>query len=280
MPRDVLIPTDGSPLSAAALEQAITTFPDGDITLIYVHDPRYTVRDNDELRPERVFATLLDIAERHAIEIDTEVRVGHPSREIVRFSEQADVDEIMIGSHGRERLSRILLGSVAEGVLRRAPVPVTIVRPHQRMGTKHHIVPIDGSEQSTKALEYAASVFPDVETAIIHAIDPMETHYGEGQLVHSEAEYERIQQQAAELLADAADLAQASDATVTTTTIVEWGPNRPADAILTYIDDNDVDHVIMGSHGRSGVSRLLLGSVAETVARCSVERKTAPVLGN
>jgi len=101
----------------------------------------------------------------------------------------------------------------------------------------------------------------------------METHYGEGQLVHSEAEYEQIQQQAAELLADAADLAEEYGANVRTTTIVEWGPNRPADAILTYIDDNDVDHVIMGSHGRSGVSRLLLGSVAETVAR----RSPAPV---
>ena len=77
----------------------------------------------------------------------------------------------------------------------------------------------------------------------------------------------------ASVLADAADLAEEYGANVRTTTIVEWGPNRPADAILTYIDDNDVDHVIMGSHGRSGVSRLLLGSVAETVAR----RSPAPV---
>ena len=273
MPRDVLIPTDGSPLSEDALEQSITTFPDGDLTLIYVDDPRNTTLNDDELRPERIFADLLDIAERHDIEVGTEIRVGHPSREIVRFSEDADVDEIMIGSHSRERVSRILLGSVAEGVLRRAPVPVTIVRPHQRMGTTHHLVPVDGSEQSIKALEYAASVFPDVETTVLHAIDPMETHYGEGQFVHSEAEYEQIQQQAAELLADAADLAEEYGANVRTTTIVEWGPNRPADAILTYIDDNDVDHVIMGSHGRSGVSRLLLGSVAETVAR----RSPAPV---
>jgi len=273
MSRDVLIPTDRSPLSEDALEHAIATFPDGDITLIHVDDPRYTTLGDDELRPERVFADLLDIAERNDIEVDTEIRVGHPSREIVRFSEEADVDEIMMGSHGRERVSRILLGSVAEGVLRRAPVPVTVVRPHQRLGTTHHLVPIDGSKQSTKALEYAVSVFPDVETTILHAIDPMETHYGEGQLVHSEAEYERIQQQAAELLADAEDLAREYDANVTTTTAVEWGPNRPADAILDYVEDNDVDHVIMGSHGRSGISRVLLGSVAETVAR----RSPAPV---
>ena len=272
MPRDVLIPTDGSPLSVDALEAAIATFPDGNVTLLYVIDPRYTTGD-DERRPERVFSELLDIAERNGIEVDTEIRVGHPSREIIRFSEAAAVDDIIIGSHGRERISRILLGSVAERVLRRAPVPVTIVRPQQRLGTEHYVVPIDGSEQSTKALEYALSAFPDVETTILHAIDPMETHYGEGQLVHTEAEYERIRDEADQLLADAEDLAGEYDADITTTTIVEWGPNRPADAILNYVDNNDIDHVIMGSHGRSGVSRVLLGSVAETVAR----RSPAPV---
>ena len=272
MPRDVLIPTDGSPLSVDALEAAIATFPDGNVTLLYVIDPRYTTGD-DERRPERVFSELLDIAERNGVEVDTEIRVGHPSREIIRFSEAAAVDDIIIGSHGRERISRILLGSVAERVLRRAPVPVTIVRPQQRLGTEHYVVPIDGSEQSTKALEYALSVFPDVETTILHAIDPMETHYGEGQLVHTEAEYERIRDEADQLLADAEDLAGEYDADITTTTIVEWGPNRPADAILNYVDNNDIDHVIMGSHGRSGVSRVLLGSVAETVAR----RSPAPV---
>jgi len=273
MPRNVLVPTDGSPLSIDALEHALNTFPDGNITLLHVIDPRYTMPDDDELRPERIFTDLLDFAEAHNIEVDTEIHVGHPAREIVTFSETHDTDEIVMGSHGRERASRILLGSIAERVLRRAPVPVTVVRSQQRMGAKYHLVPIDGSEQSTKALEYAFSVFPDIETTVLHAIDPMETHYGEGQLVHSEVEYEQIQEEAEELLADAEDLAQEYDANVTTTTAVEWRPNLPADAILNYIDDNNVDHVIMGSHGRSGASRLLLGSVAETVGR----RSPAPV---
>ncbi|WP_253737154.1 universal stress protein [Halohasta salina] len=273
MPRDVLIPTDGSPLAADALEHAITAFPDGNITLLYVIDSRYTAATDDELQPERKFADLLATAERNEIEVDTEVRVGHPSREILRFTENAAVDEIIMGSHGRTLPARVLLGSVAERVLRRAPVPVTIVHPHQRIGTTHHVVAIDGSEQSHKALEYSLSVFPDVETTILHAIDPMETHYGEGQLIHSEEAYERIKTDAEELLADAEALAEEHDANVTSTIAVEWGPNRPADAILDYVEDNDVDHVILGSHGRSGVSRVLLGSVAETVAR----RSPAPV---
>ncbi|QCJ45687.1 universal stress protein [Haloprofundus sp. MHR1] len=273
MPREVLIPTDGSPLSKDAFEHATATFPDGNITLLHVIDPRHTAPDDDELSSGRVFAELLDAAERRGIEVETETRVGHPSREIVTYSEQNGVDEIVMGSHGRERTSRILFGSVAERVLRRAPVPVTIVHPHRRTGEKHHLVAVDGSEQSRRALEYAFSVFPDVETTILHAIDPMETHYGEGQLVYSEAEYEQIEEEAERLLADAQDLAREYDVSVTATTITEWGPNEPADAILDYVENNDIDHVIVGSHGRSGASRLLLGSVAETVAR----RSPAPV---
>jgi nucleotide-binding universal stress UspA family protein len=273
MPRNVLVPVDGSPLSNDALEHATATFPDGTFTLLHVDDPRYTAPDEDVLRPERVFTELLDAAEQHGVEVETEVRVGHPSREIIAFSEEADVDDIVMGSHGREGASRILLGSVAERVLRRAPVPVTVVRPHQRRGATHHLVAIDGSEQSEKALEYAFTVFPEVETTIHHAIDPMETYYGEGQLVHSEAAYEEIERDAEALLADAREFAEEHGAEVTTTTVVEWGPNRPAAAILDYVDGNDVDHVIVGSHGRSGVSRVLLGSVAETVAR----RSPAPV---
>ena len=60
MAREVLLPTDGSPLSKEALEHAIDTFPDGNITLIHVVDPRYTAPDDDELRPERKFAELLE----------------------------------------------------------------------------------------------------------------------------------------------------------------------------------------------------------------------------
>ena len=92
MPRDVLLPTDGSPLAADALEHAIATFPDGNLRLLYVVDSRYTAATDDELRPERKFVDLLDIAERNGIEVDTEIRVGHPSREILRFSEEAGVD--------------------------------------------------------------------------------------------------------------------------------------------------------------------------------------------
>jgi nucleotide-binding universal stress UspA family protein len=62
------------------------------------------------------------------VEFRTETVVGKPAREIVSFAEEHDIDHVIIGSHGRAGLSRILLGSVAEKIVRRAPMPVTVIR--------------------------------------------------------------------------------------------------------------------------------------------------------
>ncbi len=59
---------------------------------------------------------------------ETAIRTGKPAREIEEFAEEAAVDHIVIGSHGRTGVSRVLLGSVAESVVRRADCPVTVVR--------------------------------------------------------------------------------------------------------------------------------------------------------
>jgi nucleotide-binding universal stress UspA family protein len=67
-------------------------------------------------------------AEEHGVPVHRETIVGVPSRAIVEWAEENEVDGVVIGSHGREGVSRVLLGSVAETVVRRSPVPVTVVR--------------------------------------------------------------------------------------------------------------------------------------------------------
>lgn len=69
-----------------------------------------------------------DRAEKHGVTLTTETGSGRPERAIVAYAEDHLVDEIVIGSHGRTGGSRILLGSVAEQVVRRSPIPVTVVR--------------------------------------------------------------------------------------------------------------------------------------------------------
>jgi len=138
---DVLVAFDGSPLSERALTYAFETFPDATITAIYVIDPIDSVIDVEagglpvaedwydtaQARATGIHTTATDLAAEHDIVLDTVTEVGKPAREILDYADDHDVDQIVMGSHGRSGLDRTLLGSVAETVTRRARIPVTIL---------------------------------------------------------------------------------------------------------------------------------------------------------
>ena len=127
------------------------------------------------------------------------------------------------------------------------------------------LVPIDGSSQSKDALDYALEEFDPGEIVLLHVIDPIEAGYSATASVpgYSEEWYKHQKEEAETLFEDAK--ARIDGAEFTTATEV----GRPSRAIVEYAEENDVDHIIMGSHGRSGVTRILLGSVAEAVVRRS-----------
>ncbi|WP_049927632.1 universal stress protein [Halopiger goleimassiliensis] len=140
----VLVPVDDSNQSTQALEFACREYPEATITALHVVDPGDfyaatgveggTMANYEQLREahEDAAAAVLEEAREQAAdfgrEIQTDHVVGGVSRSIVDYAAEHDVDHIAIGSHGRTGASRILLGSVAETVARRSPVPVTIVR--------------------------------------------------------------------------------------------------------------------------------------------------------
>ena len=136
----VLVAMDRSPMAERALEHALTVYPEAEVTVLYVIDyieESYSARalvGSEELHErarghaEERFETAREMADEHGTEVETRTTVGDPAREIVDYARDHDVDVVVVGSHGRDTLSRILLGSVAESVVRRAPVPVTVVR--------------------------------------------------------------------------------------------------------------------------------------------------------
>lgn len=140
----VLIPMDYSELSEKALRTACSLHPDADITVLHVIDFRTSDLGSggwgespntwdDWLAEAREHAEeLLDRAEAIAAEYDVEIAtdtdVGEDARTIVAYAEDHDIDLIIMGSHGRSLPARILLGGVSESVVRRAPVPVMVVR--------------------------------------------------------------------------------------------------------------------------------------------------------
>ena len=129
------------------------------------------------------------------------------------------------------------------------------------------LVPFDGSPLAERALDRAVTMHPGAEITVLHVIDPIRVVYvaeSEG-LASAETWHERMTERARELCADAEALAAEHGCEVTTA--IETG--SPAREILDYVDEHGIEHVVMGSHGRSGVSRLVLGSVAEQVMRQS-----------
>ena len=139
MVRNLLLPFDGSPQSVEALRFAASEWGDARVTLLYVIDPVNGSRasafpagseewyDDARERAEELFDEARAILPPEAT-VETRIEVGRPPTTIVEVAGEGDVDHVVLGSHGREGISRILLGSVAEAVARRSPVPVTIAR--------------------------------------------------------------------------------------------------------------------------------------------------------
>ncbi|MFB6191916.1 MAG: universal stress protein [Haloarculaceae archaeon] len=141
MAKHLLVPLDGGAGSDEALSYVLEEFPEARVTLFHVINPArasFTAQaalpsfseewyEEERESAERLFETARErVPEGTTVETETEV--GRPAQAIVRYADEHDVDGIVMGSHGREGVARVLLGSVAETVVRRSPVPVTVVR--------------------------------------------------------------------------------------------------------------------------------------------------------
>lgn len=133
--------------------------------------------------------------------------------------------------------------------------------------TTHVLVALDGSEQAQAALEHSLAEMGEVRITLLHVINPAEAGFGSGAGLPSFSEewYDAATEEAERLLSAGAERCEDRGVAVETATDV----GKPAHVIAEYAEDHDVDHIVLGSHGRSGVSRILLGSVAETVVRRS-----------
>jgi nucleotide-binding universal stress UspA family protein len=126
------------------------------------------------------------------------------------------------------------------------------------------LVPFDGSDPAMTALDEAIAEHSDGEIIALNVINPGESsHVVQGSA--AENLHEQAREDAEELLTKAEH--RAEQRSVTLTTAIETG--QPANVIIEYADANNIDHIVMGSHGRSGVSKILVGSVAENVVQKS-----------
>jgi nucleotide-binding universal stress UspA family protein len=141
MGQQILVPVDESKRSKEALEYALERFPDAEFTALHVvtsgsgdlgalsgTSGEIPDQELDDEMGQAVLEAAEAVASKHGVELRTGRIRGRPDRAIVRYIEQNDFDLVVLGSHGRDGVARVLLGSVAEKVVRRSPIPVLVVR--------------------------------------------------------------------------------------------------------------------------------------------------------
>lgn len=175
------------------------------------------------------------------------------------------LDLIVIGTHGRTGLSRVLMGSVAELVVRHAPCPVLTVRPaNEPLPYKHVLCPVDLSKHAREATALAAELIEPggAGISLLHVVELPVSYAGELPVPDFHRD---LDARSAALLDRWTDELKAQ-VKVPVTQLTRIG--HPGAQILSALDhDDSFDLVVMGSHGHTGLERMLLGSVAEKVVR-------------
>jgi nucleotide-binding universal stress UspA family protein len=265
----ILVPLDDSPEARVALPYAAALATPGTEIVLLTVVP--TATDADAARAG------LETAAQHlrvaGQTVRTEVATGDPARRIVDMAADLGAELIVMASHGRGALGRLIYGSVADQVGRESPVPVMVVRARQLepgpIGITRLVVPLDGSSRAEAALPVATSISRRLGTPIslVRVVDPadlMPPAIGVGEAIpleiYDEAEKE-LEQKARHYLDTVAQKLREQGLPVATSMLM----GSPASSIEEMTHLGDV--VVLSSHERTGVMRWLLGSVAEKLSR-------------
>lgn len=287
MYRRILIPLDGSPLAEQALPLAKTIAEHFQSSAILfravepVHEPLreegsiVSVADQVELM-RGLALEYLETAARDFVPIhvpaERVVRVGYPASTILELAETAKVDLIAMATHGRTGLQRWVFGSVADKVLSGAKLPLLLVRakpePPSETRITRILVPLDGSALAEGALPFAqelARAF-DAEILLLRIWAPSAYIIEGYPAARSTLELD----QAASASIDEY-LGQKTLELKSQGLHVKWeteiGPT--ADGILQTVEAQAASIIVMSTHGRSGLGRWVMGSVAERVLSAS-----------
>ncbi|EMA05058.1 Nucleotide-binding universal stress protein, UspA family [Haloarcula vallismortis] len=274
----ILFPTDGSDAAESVLEYALQIAVEHEATIHILnvadtgHDSATTVREEVvdvlETEGERIVAEATQRAKDSGVPVVSAVLQGDPHRTIVDYSEQSDSDCIVMPTHGQRGIKRILLGSVTERVINTATVPVVAVNPAKDRSLayppKHVLVPTDGSRGAELAVTQGIAV-AKATGATLHLLHVVETA-GLGPETRSGRKEGELTDRASEIVAEATERVEEASLD-SVTTAIEYG--TPSKVICDYIDENEVDLAMMGTHGRTDFSRYVMGGVSAKIVRTS-----------
>jgi len=281
----ILIPLDGSELAERALEPAFTLAQqaEGGVLLLRVAAPQpllastrpvygdygitLPVQTSAEAQTEAesyLKTTRQDKAPR-GLSVWLEVQSDGVAEAIVDTAADIHCDLIVMSSHGYSGVTRWVLGSVAEKVLRKAPCPVLVIRAPRPI--RRVLVPLDGSPLAEAALQPALAlaagfgaevtllrVIGAPEAEVLKQLDQIEKGLSQRVL-------EDMSAAAKTYLRDLSDRRRRAGVEIKTTVV----DGSAAAGILDYAETRDMDLIAMSTHGRTGLQRWIYGSVTEKV---------------
>lgn len=283
----VLVPLDGSPLGEAALPWATLVARNLELTPVLirvVQVPIYAMTGgmNGYLSPEvyqQILADEQQTAERYleqvrgrlaseGVQAETRVVEGRPGDALLDLADELGAFAIVMATHGRGGLGRLVLGSVAEQVVQHATVPVLLVRAREGPGPaasfSRLLVPLDGSALAECALDVARMVAtPETRFTLLRVVPPAERVFQGGDGTIRLPDDQATQRAVAAAEAYLRRLAEQQLAGRPVATVVRIG--QAAEQIAAAAQDADL--VVMSTHGHTGPARWVLGSVADAVVR-------------
>ena len=280
----ILIPLDGSELAEVALPYAeeLAGRLGSEVTLIYVsesaEDPYHYM--HQVYVQQMVEATkhgtekYLEKPQGRAIKVESAILMGHPAEEIVDYADKEKIGLIVMATHGRSGVRRWVLGSVADKVVRATKRPVALIR---AKGTRPDVrekgilnkalVPLDGSKESEAVIPYIEELASKLkaEVVLFQVVAQAYRIYPGGdpgvQVPFTEEQMEPLKASAEQYLEEVTSGLKGRGVT----TRYEVRVGDAAEEIINLADELCVDLVAMSTHGRSGVSRWNIGSVADKV---------------
>ncbi|MGD9496396.1 MAG: universal stress protein [Armatimonadota bacterium] len=274
----VVVPTDFSEPAEAVVSCVPSLEAAGlrEVVLVHVLHVVNTPGLEEMLRAsaEPELARQAEQLRAHGLEVRTQMRVGVPAVALADIAREERASAIVVGSHGRSALTRILLGSVSMELLHHATVPVLLVRVHlcetehgiscevQCADTFAHVLfPTDFSEPADQALAWLKGVIAQTgaRVTLLHVQDRVVMKRQMDRL----EEFNR--EDARRLEAIASELRAAGASAVAT----EIRLGAPAGVIADVVTEQAISLVVMGTRGRGAIEDLVVGSVALRVARKS-----------
>lgn len=276
MPKTILVPLDGSPLAERALPYAETIARQMHAPLLLVRmlalptSAAALAMPTGDFLPEAE-AYLETQAARliaHGISTDTRVLYADAAEGILQEAESQGADLIVMATHGRTGLGRLVFGSVAEQILRRTKTPLLLVRawedgvpPPPIAAHPRVLVPLDGSPFAEEALPVAVRLAMALGGALVllHAVSPIET------VIAPELGYPAWPESPETRLAAGREYLHnlvARSATGGCQVHFDVRLDVPTLAITEAARDHEAALVVMATHGRGALGRLALGGVA------------------